>query len=197
MGDVEIILQSLVFLSTWLIFIFSQGSKFLIQQGSLASAAECVMLQTISRESFERTITIAKGNSSLGKFLIFHIHLSSQTPGQEEILNIVSMSLSVDKIIDVVKFRIGFFLSILKKCIYLFIYFWLCWVFVSVHGLFLVATSGGYSSLRCAGFSLQWLLSLRSTGSRCARTSVVVACGLSSCDSRTPEHRLSSCGAWA
>ncbi|XP_059780714.1 multiple PDZ domain protein isoform X6 [Balaenoptera ricei] len=43
-----------------------RGSKFLIQQGSLASAAECVMLQTISRDSFERTITIAKGNSSLG-----------------------------------------------------------------------------------------------------------------------------------
>lgn len=111
-GDVEIMLQSLVFLSTWLIFIFWQGSKFLIQQGSLASAAECVMLQTISKESFERTITIAKGNSSLGKFLIFHIHLSSQTPGQEEILNIVSMFLSIDKIIDVVKFPIGFFLSI-------------------------------------------------------------------------------------
>ncbi|XP_066897605.1 multiple PDZ domain protein isoform X14 [Kogia breviceps] len=43
-----------------------KGSKFLIQQGSLASGAECVMLQTISKESFERTITIAKGNSSLG-----------------------------------------------------------------------------------------------------------------------------------
>ena len=76
MGDVEIILQSLVFLSTWLIFIFWQGSKFLIPQGSLASAAECVMLQNTPRESFERTIVIAKGNSSLGKFL-FHIHLLS------------------------------------------------------------------------------------------------------------------------
>ncbi|XP_032490891.1 multiple PDZ domain protein isoform X3 [Phocoena sinus] len=43
-----------------------KGSKFLIQQGSLASAAECVMLQTTSKESFQRTITIAKGNSSLG-----------------------------------------------------------------------------------------------------------------------------------
>ncbi|XP_057577645.1 multiple PDZ domain protein isoform X2 [Hippopotamus amphibius kiboko] len=43
-----------------------KGSKFLIQQGSLASAAECVMLQNMSRESFERTIMIAKGNSSLG-----------------------------------------------------------------------------------------------------------------------------------
>ena len=31
--------------------------------------------------------------------------------------------------------------------IYLFIYFWLCWVFVAVRGLSLVAVSGGYSSL--------------------------------------------------
>ena len=30
----------------------------------------------------------------------------------------------------------------------------------------LVAVSGGYSSLRCAGFSLRWLLLLQSTGSR-------------------------------
>ncbi|XP_070336612.1 multiple PDZ domain protein isoform X2 [Odocoileus virginianus] len=43
-----------------------KSSKFLIPQGSLASAAECVMLQNAPRESFERTIAIAKGNSSLG-----------------------------------------------------------------------------------------------------------------------------------
>ncbi|XP_060265443.1 multiple PDZ domain protein isoform X5 [Ovis aries] len=43
-----------------------KGSKFLIPQGSLASAAECVMLHNTPRESFERTIVIAKGNSSLG-----------------------------------------------------------------------------------------------------------------------------------
>ena len=55
----------------------------------------------------------------------------------------------------------------------LFIYFWLCWVFVAAGGLSLVAASGGYSSLWCAGFSLQWLLLLQSTGSRCA--------GFSSC----------------
>ena len=58
------------------------------------------------------------------------------------------------------------------------IYFWLCWVFVVVHGLSLVAVSGGYSSLRCVGLSLRWLLLLWSTGSRCA-VSVVVACGCS------------------
>ena len=64
-----------------------------------------------------------------------------------------------------------------------FFFFWLCWVFVAAYGLSLVAPIGGYSSLRCAGFSLRWLLLLRSTGSRHAG-SVVVARGLSSCGSR-------------
>ena len=45
-----------------------------------------------------------------------------------------------------------------NKCIYLFIYFCLRWVFVAVRGLSLVAASGGYSSFRCLGFSLRWLL---------------------------------------
>ena len=57
-------------------------------------------------------------------------------------------------------------------------YFWgggLCWVFVSVRGLSLVAASRGHSSSRCAGLSLSWPL-LWSTGSRRAG-SVVVAHG--------------------
>ena len=61
----------------------------------------------------------------------------------------------------------------------LFIYLWLCWVFVSVRGLSLVAASGGHSSSRCAGLSLSRPLLLRSTGSRRAG-SVIVAHG-SSC----------------
>ena len=44
-------------------------------------------------------------------------------------------------------------------------------------GLSQVAASGGYSSLWCAGFSLRWILLLRSTGSRCTG--------------------FSSCGTWA
>ena len=60
---------------------------------------------------------------------------------------------------------------------YLFIYFWLRWVFVAARGLSLVAASGGYSSLQCAGFSLRWLLLLQSTGSGHAG--------------------FSSCGTWA
>ena len=58
----------------------------------------------------------------------------------------------------------------------LFIYLWLCWVFVSVRGLSLVAASGGQSSSRCAGLSLRRPLLLRSTGSRRAG-SVIVAHG--------------------
>ena len=58
----------------------------------------------------------------------------------------------------------------------LFIYLWLCWVFVAVHRLSLVAASRGYSSLWYTGFSLRWLLLLRSMGSRCG--------GFSSCGTR-------------
>ena len=72
-----------------------------------------------------------------------------------------------------------------KNNLFYFIYFWLRWVFVAVCWLSLVAASGGYSSLRCAGFSLRWLLLLQSKGSRRAgfsscgtRASVVVARGL-------------------
>ena len=54
-----------------------------------------------------------------------------------------------------------------------FFVFWLHWVFIAARGLSPVVASGGYSSLQCAGFSLQWLLLLRSTGSRCV--------GFSSC----------------
>ena len=51
-------------------------------------------------------------------------------------------------------------------------------VFIAVHGLPLVAVSGGYSSSQYSGFSLRWPLSLWSMGSR-ARVSVVVAHRLS------------------
>ena len=62
------------------------------------------------------------------------------------------------------------------KKFYLFIYLWLCWVFVSVQGLSLVAARGGHSSSWCVGLSLSLPLLWRSTGSRRAG-SVVVAHG--------------------
>ena len=66
-----------------------------------------------------------------------------------------------------------FFLQFVAFC---FIYF----LFLAALGLFCCTrafsscSEQGYSSLQCAGFSLRWLLLLRSTGSRHAG-SVVVA----------------------
>ena len=51
------------------------------------------------------------------------------------------------------------------------------------------AVSGSYSPLRCASFSLRWLLLLQSTGSR--------RLGFRSCGSQALECRLSSCGSRA
>ena len=78
--------------------------------------------------------------------------------------------------------RVGFFF-------FFFFNFLLHWVFIAVHGLSLVVAGEGYSSLRCVGFSVRWLLLLQSTGSR--------HIGFSSCVSRALECRLSSCGARA
>ena len=68
--------------------------------------------------------------------------------------------------------------------------FWLCWIFIAMHGFSLVVASGGYSSLRRRGFSL--------SGFSCCRTqalgtqaSLVALCGLSSCGSRALECWLS------
>ena len=85
--------------------------------------------------------------------------------------------------------RMRKFFFFFNKLINLFIHFWLHWVFVAACGLSLVAASRDYSSWRCAGFSLRWLLLLRSTSSRHT--------GFSSCGLRALERRLSSCGAQA
>ena len=65
----------------------------------------------------------------------------------------------------------------LNKFIYLFIYFWVRWVFISVQGLSLVVASGGHSSSRCAGLLI-------------VTASLVAEHGLQT-------RRLSSCGSRA
>ena len=67
-----------------------------------------------------------------------------------------------------------FFSPFLIIC--LFIYLWLCWVFVSVRGLSPVVATGGHSSSRYTGLSPWRPLPLQSTGSRRAG-SVIVAHG--------------------
>ena len=68
--------------------------------------------------------------------------------------------------------------------IYFFIYFGVCWVSTAALRLSLVVVSRGYSSLRYAGFSLQWLLLLQKTGCRHV--------GFSSCS-----QGLRNCDSWA
>ena len=77
------------------------------------------------------------------------------------------------------------FICLLAICISFFFFLWLCWVFVSVRGLSLVAASGGHSSSRCVGLSLLWPLLFWSTGSRHAGSVIVThgpscsaACGI-------------------
>ena len=67
---------------------------------------------------------------------------------------------------------------------FFFFNIWLCCVFVAMCGLSLVAASGDYSSLRCAGSSLR--------GFSCFRARVLGAWA-----STVVAHRLRSCGAWA
>ena len=78
----------------------------------------------------------------------------------------------------------------------LFVYFWLCWVFVAAHGPSLVAETGDHSSLwctasHCCGFSCCRAVALG------ARASVVVARGLQSAGSAVAAHKPScstACG---
>ena len=65
-----------------------------------------------------------------------------------------------------------FFLFFFYK--FILFYFWLHWVFVAAWAFSSCGEWGGYSSLWCMGFSLRWLLLLRSTGSRCT---VFSSCG--------------------
>ena len=74
---------------------------------------------------------------------------------------------------------LGWFMHIRIHCA---LYLWPCWVSVAVQRLSLVSVSVGHSSWGLEGFSLQCLLLLQSTGSRCSgfsAGSVVVTSGLS------------------
>ena len=74
--------------------------------------------------------------------------------------------------------------------IVLFVYICLCWVFVDVQAFLKCRWAGAtLSSWGAQARHYSGLFLLRSTGPR--------ACGLSSCSSRAPERRLSSCGAQA
>ena len=78
-----------------------------------------------------------------------------------------------------IKTTVGYYFTSTRMTFFfnLFIFILGCVGSLLLRRLSLVAASGGYSLLRCAGFSLRWLLLLQSMGSRRAG--------------------FSSCGAWA
>ena len=63
------------------------------------------------------------------------------------------VSFAVQKVLSFIRSHLFIYLFLNKL-----IYFWLHCIFVAARGLSLVAASGGYSSLWCTDFSLQWLL---------------------------------------
>ena len=68
--------------------------------------------------------------------------------------------LQIQMILSLLSFR-------LPTSLFFFFHFsWLCWVFVAVCGLSLVALSGSYSCCRVSVFPLQWFLMSQSTSSR-------------------------------
>ena len=78
---------------------------------------------------------------------------------------------------------IPYYCSFMLNLFFFLIYFWLCWVFIAVHGLSVVVASGvslhcGAWASHCSGFSCCRAQDLG------AWASVVVARGLSSCGAR-------------
>ena len=87
------------------------------------------------------------------------------------------------------------YICVSKQYLVFFKFISFIYLFLAALGLrycaqaFLVAASGGYSSLRCAGFSFRWLLLLQSMGSRRA--------GFSSCGTRAQQLWLAGTGSVA
>ena len=81
-----------------------------------------------------------------------------------------------------------------QKKIILFIYFWLCWIFVAVWAFFSLWSVG--ATLQC-GLLIVVASLVAQHGLQGKQTSVIVARGLSSGGSWALEHRLSSCGTQA
>ena len=72
--------------------------------------------------------------------------------------------------------------------------FWLCWVFIVLHRLSVVAESRGYCLSHCVGFSVQgFSCRARAVDTRASATALW---GLSTCCMWAPEDRLGSC-TWA
>ena len=90
------------------------------------------------------------GVSECSNFILLHVavQFSGTTYWRDCLFSIGYSCLLCHRLIDCKCVGHGVVLYIV---VFFFIYSWLCWVFVSVRGLFLVAASGGHSSSQCAG----------------------------------------------
>ena len=112
--------------------------------------------------------------STLSKFLYIYKTMHTMTPRQ--IIYIYTLFyLLFFQLIRFLVYDLALLCHYILTFVLFLFFFWLRWIFVAVHGLSLVPASGGYSSLWCVGFSLQWLLLLQSMGSRHASFS---SCGI-------------------
>ena len=111
--------------------------------------------------------------------LIYPINISSPSPSGRQIWDLFSQTLRTgkdlrDHFLSEMTSLCLFFVSVVVSFINLFIFGCVGSSLLRT-GFSLVVASGACSSLRCAGFSLQWLPLWRSTGSRHAGFS---SCGL-------------------
>ena len=79
--------------------------------------------------------------------------------GKALAINLVGSGQPLEVLFFFFFFKLCLFIYLLFELLYsTYLFFWLHWVFIAVHGFSLVTASGGYSWLRCAGFSSRWLL---------------------------------------
>ena len=110
-------------------------------------------------------------------------------------MNLKPVYIKPFRLLDSTFIQVSLFFNFLKE-IYLFVFIIACVESSLLHAGFLFVAVGlllfcGVQASHCGGFSCcgAWALGTQS--------SVVVARGLSSCGSRAPERRLSSCGTQA
>ena len=150
----------------WALWVFSQHSKFsFVARTYTFRIAVFLVIDHFIIIYVPPSLLIILAQNSLYLILIQPVLLSF-----DEWYIFPSFYCQCAYIIIWVSFRqpIRLFLSILPvffKTIFL-IYIWLLQVFIALWGLSLVVAIRGYSSLRCVGFSLQWLLLLGSMSSR-------------------------------